>query len=61
MCLKLSLILSFTKQLFKGYHHHKTITSQEVSSEVQVKKFLVFRKVIFRSQDIYVFVFLTIS
>ena len=44
-------------QTLKGY---KTITSQNVSSEVQIKNFLFRRKIMFCSQDIQVFVFLTI-
>ena len=45
----------------KDYLHYKTITSQNVSSEAQVKNFfLLCRKVMFYSQDIQVFVFLTI-
>ena len=35
----------------KGYLCHKTITSQTVSSEVQVKNFFFFRKVIFHSLE----------
>ena len=45
---------------FKGYLCYKTITSQNVSSEAQVKYFLFRRKVMFHSQDIQVFVFLTV-
>ena len=44
---------------FKGYLRYKTIISRNVSSEALVKSFFR-RKVIFRSQDIQVFVFLTI-
>ena len=46
--------------IFKGYLRYKTITSQNVSSDAQVKKFFISQKVLFRSQDIQVFVFLTI-
>ena len=46
------------KVTFKGY---KTVTSQNVSYEAQVKNFLPRRKVMFRSQDIQVFVLLTIN
>ena len=45
---------------FKGYLHYKTLTSQNLSSEAQVKTFLFRRKIIFHSQDIHVFAFLTI-
>ena len=44
---------------FKDYLHYKTITSQIVPSETQIKNFLFRRKIMFRSQDIQVFVFLT--
>ena len=44
----------------KGYLHYKTIISQNMSSEAQAKNFLFCRKVMFHSQDIQVFVFLTI-
>ena len=46
---------------FKDYVHYKTIISQNVLFEAQIKNFLFFGKVMFRSQDIQVFVFLTIS
>ena len=46
--------------VFKGYLHYKTITSQNVLSETQVKNFSVCRKVMLRSQDIQGFVLLTI-
>ena len=46
--------------LFKGYLHYKTITSQNVSSEAHIKTFLFRKKIMFHSQDIQVFVFLTI-
>ena len=39
--------------------NYKTITSQNMSSEAQVKNFFFHRKVMFYSQDIQVFVFLT--
>ena len=45
----------------KGCLRYKAITSQNVPYEVEVKIFLSRRKVTFRSQDIQVFVFLTIS
>ena len=45
----------------KGCLRYKTITSQNVPYEVEVKIFLSRRRVTFRSQDIQVFVFLTIS
>ena len=44
----------------RGYLRYKTITFQNVSSNAQVRIFLFHRKVMFRSQDIKVFVFLTI-
>ena len=44
----------------KGYLRYKTITSQNVSPEAQMKKFLFRGKIMFHSQDIQVFVFLTI-
>ena len=43
--------------MVKGYLRYKTITSQNVSSEAQIKNFLFRRKIMFRSQDIQVFVF----
>ena len=46
---------------FKGYLHYKTITSQNVLSEAQVKTFLFCKRVMFHSQDIQDFVFLTIT
>ena len=49
----------FTLKFFNGFLRSKTIIFQNVSSEAQVKFFLFCRKVIFRSQDIQVFVFLT--
>ena len=45
---------------FKGYLRYETRTSQNVSSEAQIKNFLFCRKIMFHSQDIQVFVFLTI-
>ena len=44
----------------KGYLRYKTITSQNVSLRHRLRIFLFRRKVMFRSQDIEVFVFLTI-
>ena len=46
--------------IVKGYLRYKTVTSQNVPSEAQIKNFLFRRKIMFRSQDIQVFVFLTI-
>ena len=46
--------------LLKGYLRYKTITSQTVSFEVQLRTFLFLRKVMFRSEDLQVFVFLTV-
>ena len=43
----------------QGYLCYKTITSQNVPSKAQIKNFLFRRKIMFRSQDIQVFVFLT--
>ena len=43
--------------LFKGQLRYKTITSQVVSYEAQFKNFLFYRKVMFCSQDIQIFVF----
>ena len=45
--------------MFKGYLRYKTITSQNVPTDTQVKDFLFHRKVVFRSQDIQVFVLLS--
>ena len=45
----------------KGYFCYKMITSQTVQYDAQIKNFLFCRKVMFRSQDIQDFVFLTIS
>ena len=44
----------------KGYRRYKMITFQNVPSEAQIKNFLFPRKVLFHSQDIQAFVFLTI-
>ena len=46
--------------MLKGFLCYKTITSRIVPSEAQVKIFFFRSKVMFRSQDIQVFVFLTI-
>ena len=55
------LLQNFTKEMkFKGYLRYKTITSQNVSSEAQVKNFLSRRKVMFCPQNIQALVFLTI-
>ena len=57
-------LLNFRNELnsksIKGYLRYKTISSQNVPSEPQIKNFLFRRKVMFRSQDFQVFVFLTI-
>ena len=55
-----SLINQKRLKLVKGYLHYKA-TSQNVSSEAQVNNFFIFffRKVMFRSQDFQIFVFLT--
>ena len=45
---------------FEGYLRENMITSQNVSSEAQVKNFLFRKKIMFHFQDIQVFVFLTI-
>ena len=46
--------------LLKGYLRYKTTNSQNMSSEARVKKFFNFvEKVMLRSEDIKVFVFLT--
>ena len=50
----------FLSYIFKGYLRHKTITSQNVLSESQIKIFLLGRKIMFRSLNIQVLVFLTI-
>ena len=44
----------------KGYFRYKTTTTQKVSFEAQVQIFFILSKVMFRSQDIQVFVYLTI-
>ena len=46
--------------IVKGCLRYKTITSQDVPSEDRLRIFLFYRKVMFRSRDIQVFVFLTI-
>ena len=56
----LSVIDHFVKLALKGYLRYKTITSQNVPSKAQIKNFLFRRKIMFRSQDIQVFVLLTI-
>ena len=56
----LFIILELFSMIVKGYLRYKTITSQNVRSEAQIKNFLFRRKIMFRSQDIQVFVFLTI-
>ena len=48
------------KTFFKGYLRYKMITSQNVSFEAEVKNFFFCKKVMFRSQDIQIFVFLNI-
>ena len=48
------------EKLLKGYLRYKIITSQNVLCEAQIKNFLFRGKIMFRSQDIQVFVFLTI-
>ena len=55
-----SMALRGEKIILKGYLRYKTRTSQNVSFEAQVKNFFIRRKVMFLSQDILVFVFLTI-
>ena len=45
---------------FRGYLRYKTITSQNVPPIAQIKIFLFRTKIMFCSQDIQVFVFLTI-
>ena len=47
--------------LYKGYFRYQTITSQNVLSEAQIKNFLFYRKLMFHSQDIQFFVFLTFN
>ena len=56
----LSVFDHFAKLSLKGYLHYKTITSQNVPSKAQIKNLLFRRKIMFRSQDIQVFVLLTI-
>ena len=55
------LSLCFYNFTLKGYFHCKTVASQNVPSEAQIKNFLCCRKVMFCSQDIQVFVFLIIA
>ena len=57
-CFTVSVRQLFFK--FKGYLCYKMIKSQNVSSEAQFKNFFIFRKVILNSQDVQVFVFLTV-
>ena len=45
--------------VIEGYLSYKMITSQDVPSKAQIKN-LFRRKIMFRPQDIQVFVFLTI-
>ena len=60
LCLN-EINLVFKRFVFKGHLRYKTVTSQNVSSEAQRQRiFLFHRKVMFRSRDIQVFVFLTI-
>ena len=63
-----SLGMKFQNGVFKydlhcliRYFRYKMITSQNVSFETQVKNFLFRGKVMFRSQDMQVFGFLTIQ
>ena len=51
----------FTLKLLNGMLRNKTMISQNVSSEAQVKFFLFRKKVPFLSQDIQVYAFLTIT
>ena len=53
-------LFNFQRIFFKGYLCYKTITSQYMSLWHRLRIFLFHRKVMFRSQDIEVFVFLTI-
>ena len=48
------------KCVFKGYLYEKMITSQNVSSEAQVKNFFIHRKIMFHSEDIQVVIFVII-
>ena len=41
MLLEFSSFISLRYLVFKGYLHYKTITSRNVSSEAQVKSFLI--------------------
>ena len=54
------MVLKTKSFKFKGYLHYETITSQNVSSEAQVKTSLFRTKFVFCSHNIQVFVFLTI-
>ena len=54
------ILVRNTKEPLLKDLRYKTITSQNVSSEPQVRNFFFGRKVMFRFQDIQVFVFLTI-
>ena len=49
-----------SSHFFKGYLRYKTITSQNVPPIAQIKIFLFRTKIMFCSQDIQVFVFLTL-
>ena len=62
ICIKqhLNNIWSFIHKKIKGYLRYKTITSQMCHLRHRLIIFLFYRKVMFRSQDIQVFVFLTI-
>ena len=51
---------SLNIKILKGYLLYKMITSQNVSSEAPFKNISFHRKVMFHSQDIQVFVFLTV-
>ena len=46
--------------MFKGHLRYKMITSQNVPSKAQIKNFFFCRKIMFHSDDIPVFVLLTI-
>ena len=55
------LIDEIENKLKVTYLRYKTITSQNMSSEAQIKNFFISQKIFyFRSQDIQVFVFLKI-
>ena len=51
-------LLTFTKDILKGYLCYKMITSQMCHLRNRFRIFLFRKKIIFRSQDIQVFVFL---